>query len=273
MGSERAVHVEKGIHVPSFSEAGPPEGYERLYFGDDFCERLIPTVPALEKILEFTGSNNKKVTLLTPYCTGKGLEALRPVLEVLAGYGAGAEVVVNDLGVLNVLNRDFPQLPAVLGRLYTSMLLHPYFKCPPLFGPKNGILKFFREKFRVAAGYFEFLRANRITRVEFDNVFASPLFAHQFLAEGFKVSLYYPYTYLTTTRRCLFAGRNKVSNKLALLGCARECLDYALRLRDNRSPEREIAVRGNAQFIHNDWRGFAARCGVWGVDRLVKFGV
>lgn len=271
MRDKRAVSVEKGIHVLSFPGPEPLSGYGRLYVGDDFCERLTPDVPELEKVLKFARNNGKRLTLLTAYHTNKGLEKLKPVLEILNSRESAAEVVVNDLGVLRILNRSFTNLAPVLGRLFTLTLVHPHFRNRRVFNPDGEALEFFRSRFRLSKEYFDFLSENRIRRVEFDNIFALPLFAEDFIKRGMAVSFYYPFTSLTTSRRCLFAGKKAVSSKFALLGCKKECLEYKLILRAP-ALEYEIFVKGNAQFLRcGNHLDIAAICEKWGVDRLVTF--
>jgi hypothetical protein len=273
MTDRKAGLVEKGLHLSSRSWPLPCEGYERLYIGDDFCERLAPDASGLEKILDFVRHNNKKLTLLTAYHTEKGLEILKPGLEALNSCGLEVEVVVNDLGVLRMLNNSFPNLIPVFGRLNTSILLHPYFRDERIFNPDGKILEVYRRKFWLAKEYVEFLCEHGIRRVEFDHAFALPLFADSFLKEGIAVSFYYPYTYITTSRRCLFASRNAPSSKFALLSCKKECLDYKLLL-ENSDLGYKIFVRGNAQFMRGEIPGdIAAECGKWGVDRIVTFAV
>jgi hypothetical protein len=269
---ERGRAVEKGLHLLSFPGPGPLEQYGRLYIGDDFCERLTPAASGLEEILEFARHNDKKITLLTAYCTREGLNNLEPVLKALNSSGSEIEVVVNDLGVLRILNGRFRNLTAALGRLYTSGLLRPYFWNSGIFEPNSEILKFYRGKYELSAEYFDFLRENRVTRVEFDNVCSLPLFAERFASEGFGVSMYYPFTFITTSRRCLFAGGKLYSNKPALPDCSKECLGSRLILQNKTDyPEQKIFVKGNAQFIRRKPHGLAADCGKWGADRLVTF--
>jgi len=271
MADRQTVSVEKGLHVLSFSGSEPLKGYGRLYIGDDFCERLTPDAAGLGKILDFIRHSGKRLTLLTAYYTEKGLENLKPVLETLNSCGLGAEVVANDLGVLRILNNSFPNLIPVSGRLNTSILMHPFFSDWRIFNPDGKIREFYRKRFCPADEYFEFLRENRIRRVEFDSIFALPLFAERFVREDVAVSLYHPFTYFTTSRRCLFAGRKAFSSKFALLGCKKECLDYRLVLQ-NRSLGQKIFVKGNAQFICRkpDW-DIPAECEKWGVDRIIEF--
>lgn len=273
MNDKSTVTIEKGIHIISFPCGEPVDEYERLYIGDDFCERLIPEVSDLERILEYAQHSNKKFTLLTAYYTDKGLEKLKVVLDILNLSGCNIEITVNDFGVLKILNSHFLNLTPIWGRLNTSLLLHPYSRAAGLLNSRNKLHRFFRERFSLVNEYLEFLHECKIKRVEFDNIYSLPLFADSFLKEDIAVSLYYPFTYVTTSRRCLFASRKAVSSRFALLGCKKECLDYKLILQ-NRNIGQKIFVRGNAQFINNKIKqNITMICKKWGVDRLITFSI
>jgi hypothetical protein len=264
-----AVSIEKAIQLPSFPGPVSLEEYSRLYIGDGFCERLTPEISGLREILDFIRRKNKRITFLTAYYTDRGLKSLQPVLEALNSCGLEVEVVVNDLGALRIINKRFLNLIPVFGRLCTASLIPIGFTDNRVFNPNSPTLEFYRKKFDLSKEYFEFLNENNIKRVEFDSVFALPLFAERFVKEGLAVSLHYPFTCVTTSRRCLFAGRNCFSTKFALLGCKKECLDYNLVLRNNKL-EQNILVNGNTQFICREVKSeLIEECGKWGVDRIV----
>ncbi|MCM2266922.1 MAG: hypothetical protein NDI60_04010 [Elusimicrobiales bacterium] len=261
--------LERARHLRELPGEPLPEACSRLYAGDDFCERLLPEAEELRRLAEQAADRGLRFTFLTPYCTEDGMENLKRAFGVLAPFGC--EVVVNDPGVLRVLNRDFQSLTPVLGRLYTSLLLPPYFDDRRVFG-RGGALRSFRmAKLNLSDSYFSFLKTNRISRAEFDNVFAPPLFGDRFSSEGIKLSLYLPFTYISTTRRCLFAPERGVSTKLALLGCARGCLEQRMLLEGGHYPDRRIHVIGNAQFLKNGSGWWAHDWRKWGVDRVVDF--
>ncbi len=66
------------------------ENFSRLYFGNEFCERLIPTVQQLTKVLSVVRQKGLAFTLVTPYVTNAGIKRLEKLLTVLAGKLPGA---------------------------------------------------------------------------------------------------------------------------------------------------------------------------------------
>jgi hypothetical protein len=99
--------------------------FTRIYIGNEFCQKLIPAVSQLQRFLSFCDAEGLALSLLTPYVTDEGLQGLRPLLERLACGGCEAEVVVNDWGVLRLVQRDYPTLRVVLGRLMHRTLRDP----------------------------------------------------------------------------------------------------------------------------------------------------
>ncbi len=69
-----------------------------VYFGNEFCERLLPRPDELEAALEKMEKKGLKVVLLTSYLTDSGIDRLAALLELLER-SDGAEVVLNDWGV------------------------------------------------------------------------------------------------------------------------------------------------------------------------------
>ena len=77
-------------------------------FGNEFCERLIPSKKQLEKVLYCTEKRDLAFTMVTPYVTNKGLKKLEAVISFVAAKKPQSELVFNDWGVLHFYNkRDF----------------------------------------------------------------------------------------------------------------------------------------------------------------------
>jgi len=100
-------------------------GYRRLYFGQEFCERLLPTRSQLDEMQERARELGLAFTLVTPYVTEEGLEQVEALVGHLSGCDSRAEVVVNDWGVLYWLRETHPDLVPVLGRLLTKQKRGP----------------------------------------------------------------------------------------------------------------------------------------------------
>ncbi|MDX1595246.1 MAG: hypothetical protein R3298_13445, partial [Gammaproteobacteria bacterium] len=104
-----------GPSLPELPGDWPASGrhVDRLYLGSEFCERLIPPLDLLRRVVNWAGAHGVALTLATPIVSDGGLRLLRRVLRHLP---AGSEVVVNDWGVLHLLRRDHPNLRPVAGR-------------------------------------------------------------------------------------------------------------------------------------------------------------
>src|SRR6185503_7459513 len=81
--------------------------FTRCAYGNEFCEHLIPTPQQLGAVVNAASRYGIGITLLTPYVSDAGIELLKPLFEMLSENGE-SEVVFNDWGVMNVLNRAFP---------------------------------------------------------------------------------------------------------------------------------------------------------------------
>ncbi|MFN3477211.1 MAG: hypothetical protein ACK4Z6_06630, partial [Candidatus Methylomirabilales bacterium] len=79
--------------------------FSRVYFGNEFCQHLIPTLAHLRAVYLAAVEKGFTFTLLTPYITDDGLEKLKPLLSFLSTREDLIEVVVNDWGVFNFLRR------------------------------------------------------------------------------------------------------------------------------------------------------------------------
>ena len=70
--------------------------FNRIYFGAEFCESLIPQKNEIIKISEYSSNREVGLTLVTPWCTNKGINLLKRIFPLLP---KKTEVVFNDWGV------------------------------------------------------------------------------------------------------------------------------------------------------------------------------
>ncbi|MDD4151828.1 MAG: hypothetical protein PHR68_04400 [Candidatus Gracilibacteria bacterium] len=106
-----------------------------IYYGSDNCEYLIPYKNELEEAMELFREFNKNFpphktrtfTLVTPYVGNKMLAKLEESLEYLNSLNIKnpLEIVVNDLGVLRLINTKYTNLKPVFGRLIHKLLKTP----------------------------------------------------------------------------------------------------------------------------------------------------
>ena len=65
---ERALFIAKSKNLKYFSSQ-----LTRLYFGTEFCQRLLPSKNEIDRVMGFVQENNCAFTLVTPYVTNEGL--------------------------------------------------------------------------------------------------------------------------------------------------------------------------------------------------------
>jgi len=146
------------------------KSYDMIYFGNEFCERLAPV--DLKTAVAFASKNNIDFVYVTPHVSSSGIHIVEKNLEYLNKIDNNSEVVVNDFGVLYLINKKYPQFRITWGRLFSSHL--------------SGDLKAKSEW--------------HIERFEFDTLESIKDSKHE------KKSFYYPYTYVCTTRFCPVIG-------------------------------------------------------------------
>lgn len=257
--------MEKAIHITTLDSLRYyNSGYARIYFGVEFCQRLIPSVRSLEEALRFTRTKGLQFTLVTPFVTEEGLNRLGGIFKFLKKELKDCEIVVNDWGVLEVISRRYKTFKPLLGRLLTRQNRNPAMayilkKQYPLVGikGKGGTIRIIthvppdrRYQKGIKASYVNacsvqnFLSKFNIKRVELNNVIQGLNLENL----GLKVSLYTPFVNISTTRFCPMESRTQ--KILRINTCRRECQKYYERLKYKALPK-YIYKRGNTIFYKN----------------------
>lgn len=237
--------------------------YTRLYFGNEFCEQLIPSRADLRRVLDFVMQEGLDFTLVSPYVTNKGLEKLEVLFEELAQNKPDSEVVFNDYGVLRVLNRRYAGLEPVMGRLLNRMKRGPRLMTVIDKLPRTTV-EYFRGSNLTVPDMVEFLGEYSVRRVELDNV----LQGIGFQLEGLEASLYVPFSYVTTTRLCLANACDNPEKEemIGIFPCKRECQQYTFYLRNEVMPV-VLIRKGNTIFFENEV--IPEDIGIRGITRIV----
>ena len=222
--------------------------YTRLYFGNEFCERLISTKEELGYIIDFVKKNDIKLSFVTPYVTNKGIEKLEHLLELLNEKLPDSEIIINDYGTLEVMQENKLKLKPVLGRLLTKQKRGPRIINIMNKLPKPAIEHFRKSNAEVPI-FQEFLMKNHFERVELDNLLQGV--EDDFSESKIKASLYYPYAYVTTTRFCLTAICNKKDDIPGINPCKKECKIYGPFKLTNKNMPVPLLLKGNTQFFEN----------------------
>ncbi len=259
---ERALFIAKSKNLKYFSPH-----LTRLYFGNEFCQRLLPSKKDIDQVMEFVKEKKCAFTLVTPYVTNEGLQNWKGVIEQVAAIDPGCEVVFNDWGLFRILRDISPELKPVLGRLMTKIKRGPRLmkvmeKLPP------DALKHLRSTNLSVEPYRTFLLDRGINRAELDH----PLQDMHLdgIGSSIHLSLYIPFVYVTTTRFCLSASCDKPEKKgmVGIFPCTKECQKYTFTL-DNPVMETSLIRKGNTIFFKNDRIPKAEELREKEIDRLV----
>jgi hypothetical protein len=237
--------------------------FSRLYFGNEFCEQLIPCAIDLDRVLAFVSHHDLDLTFVSPYVTDRGLHRLEGLLGKLAEKRPNSEVVFNDYGVLRILKARYSRLKPVMGRLLNRMKRGPRLMMVIDKLPRTTV-EYFRRSNLTVPILCRFLNRNGVKRVELDNVLQGIGFALDRL-EG---SLYVPFAYVTTTRLCLVNSCDKPEREemIGIFPCGKECRKYTFYLRNPIMPVTLIR-KGNTIFLVNG--EVSARLEEKGINRLV----
>lgn len=216
-----------------------------FYSGAEFCENLLRGPDWHEKEIEFFLNRGKKICLLTPPLSEKGLRALRPVFRRLAALSrdprvlAGAEVTVNDYGAIQLAADSGLKLPLNAGRLLYEDIFF-------VDRTKMHVLN------REAVGLFASLGVKRFEFSTTGRNLSSNLpaaRAYGFRPEDISVTLHYPYINLTTSRACT-VGLPDIGpeDSVREIACRRECQACSFEVSQPLINER-LLVRGNTVFL------------------------
>jgi hypothetical protein len=239
--------------------------YSRLYFGNEFCQRLIPGAKELDIAVGFAESKGLGFTLLTPYVTNDGMTGVQKLLDRLSERSVGSEVVFNDWGVFRLIRKSYPGLRPVLGRLLNKMKRGPRLMRFLGFTPLE-TKEYLRSCSLETPHYQRFLQESGIRRAELDNVFQGiGLDLHD---SALRASIYVPYAFVTTTRFCQASACEDagMEDEVGILECKKECRKYTFTLHHPAMPA-PLFSKGNTKFVRNSEipENLLSR----GIDRIV----
>ncbi|MFQ6103639.1 MAG: hypothetical protein ACE5OP_05020 [Candidatus Glassbacteria bacterium] len=228
---QKVDHPDTGFPYP-VSEVS----FSRTYFGNEFCERTIPSLNELENCLFTSLERGLSFTFVTPHVTDQYIEALSSCFDLLAHDAEGTEVVVNDWGVLRLLRKNHIELTPVLGRILNRS--HRGFE-----RSNASNLTYFP--------YRRFLSNYGVRRVEFD----CPIQVTRIGLEktGLSGSLYLPFDCCVTGGAHLTgeSSMQKAEHVRRCEECYRQCQDLARELSSTATYEEKVVsmASGRDNFI------------------------
>ena len=107
-----------GLSDAAFAPLIGSRRVSRVHFGNEFCERLLPSRSVLDSVVKLVSGAGLGFSLVTPTLTDDGLGAVEELLDAVPD---GGEVVVNDWGLMRRRRHRFPRLRASAGRLLCKL--------------------------------------------------------------------------------------------------------------------------------------------------------
>jgi hypothetical protein len=237
------------------------QSHARWYFGSETCETLLPAPARLGRLLAQANEAGRAVTLVTPPCTDVGLGRVARLLALLV---PASEVVCNDWGVLELVRQAGCE--PVLGRLLVRVArgFHP----GALAQLARAELDFLRHADLANHEFQAFLGELGVRRVELDNLVQGYALT---LAPPCRSSLYLPYAYLASGRKCIHA-RLRLGEDGYRRGrsCRLACGDLVLEGEVYASTQRILVSRNAHYYTHAEPHPENHR---WSVDRIVDCSV
>ncbi|HEX7523932.1 MAG TPA: hypothetical protein VF357_07000 [Candidatus Deferrimicrobium sp.] len=231
----------------------PGAAPSRVYVGNETCERLLPTPRAIVSWVASAREGRLAVSLVLPPLSRDGLAKAEEAVRALDGVEE-SEVVANDWGTVHRLRSRYPGLTIVLGRLTHKMLRDPrladYFDSPQ--APMAARAALCRSG-ELAPGFRTLMERYGIGRREVDP-FLQPLEAEEWENRSEKLSVHFPYLFVTMGRACLLGAMHREPDGKFVPGapCRSECRKYAVEFRlpvpGGNGAEKNLLSLGNAYY-------------------------
>ncbi len=220
------------------------EDFTRVYYGEEFCDRKLPSARLVSEAYQAARDHAKLFTLVLPHITQTYLAALDLLLRELASADLSMEIIFNDWGTFDLIRRHACFTP-VLGRLLNKQRRDPRL-CNMADKFNTASISFFRQSNIDSRHYQHFLNKCGVSRIEFDNILIG--LERDSAIAG---SIYYPYGFISTTRYCQTAQCEKVQTYYNWIKtCRRECEKYEFELGHPTIPGK-MFLKGNSMFFFN----------------------
>lgn len=231
---------------------------EYVYFGNEFCEYKIPTVDQLKSMFDTCKKDGISCVLVTPVVSDYGINKVSGLIDFLVSNCITIPVVINDMGVFELIRKKEYPGECIVGRILEKSS-HDCRASREEFDDyygENG--KKFAKTPGIISEYsrmiFDEYGANRY---EFD----LPKVGFDLSSKG-DYSLYWPYSYLTTGRVCMFrsldlSGKDKFL--VGGVGCGKRCMKYNVEKRKpingyslEKKAEMFLFQKGNTTYFINE---------------------
>jgi len=259
-GPEKKLFVE----TPEEVEAADAGEYTGVYAGAAFCRQALPSRERLEETLAAAAGRGFSFHFSTPPLTEDYFGRALALVEMVAEKAPGAEVIVNDFGLLDAVARDFPGLVPVAGRVMAFQKTDPV--VPEILeaafsgASRAGRRAAFSHVSIDNPLFARFLAGKRVSRIEVQN----PLQGVSIGTAEFRYSMHTPYVFVSGTMYCGPAEYyTRPGRAPGIYTCSKHCMSGWYRLKP-RGGEQIFLFRGNTMYIENPEADPPP-----GVDRLV----
>lgn len=239
--------IEKAIFIKRLSQINlVSKEYQRLYFGEEFCERKI-SEDELRKVAQFADEKGLPFTYVTPFVTEKYFDRIINTVMIVTSNRIENEIVINDWGLFHAVQSTKSSCKFILGRL-----LNKQKKGPEILGQMKRLNKDTVDHFQRAntdsLHFQKFLIANGFIRIEMDNLLCGIIRESRIPA-----SLYTPFAHISVTRTCKLVGceNGKSPCHAVIRNCRKECEKYDIELEHPKMPVR-LYLKGNAHLFQNN---------------------
>lgn len=200
------MKIEKALFINKINDLQSSLFYDRLYYGHEFCEYLLPSENEFKHILDFVIAKNLPFTFVTPTISNDKIGFLEKLIDIAIEKVSllnKFEIVVNDFGVLSIIGqRNISNTVISAGRLMTKQKRDPRIKY--LTSLTESAKKYYMNFAMDSSSCLAFIRDFKIKRFELDNVLQGILRQSEI-----RSSLYMPYCYISTTKLCFIAQADR----------------------------------------------------------------
>lgn len=240
----------------------------RIYFGSDFCDRLVPEILQFEDTYKKVKELGLNITFTTPFLTVDGLNKICILIDSFIKNDFDIEIVINDFGLLRFLKSknylENTRIKPVLGRLLSRQKTDIMTK-----HLKDKVLPDVYEHFctPVAASiiYYNLLKEYNIDRIEVENV-PNEIMINDKIRDKIAFSLVYPWVSVSSTRLCPTSMYFGDRSNLSVQKCKKECLNNYFSLADEIYGK--FYCKGNTLFYKNEV--LPAGIDTLGINRIVN---
>jgi len=211
--------------------------YSRLYLGNEFCERLMPSINELDKAIGLCKRERLNLSLVLPYLTDSRFDHAKSLISLVGKKLPSSEVIINDLGLIGEIPSN---LIRVLGRLLIKQKRDPEYAELTV---SEDLKSCFQKSNADTPQFIRFLKENNIQRIEIDNLKQGISLDFNDInsnIHNIKVSIYTPFTFISNTRFCMAAKGSTASN---IVPCKKECRKGYFKSRSD-----SFIIKGNTYF-------------------------